>query len=36
MLYPEKFYKVLDKKSVSSLTKNQIKNLFIEVINLND
>jgi len=33
MIYPQKFLNLLNKKSVNYLTKNQIKNLFIEVIN---
>ncbi len=32
MIYPQKFLALLNKKSVDRLTKNQIKNLFIEVI----
>jgi hypothetical protein len=32
MIYPQKFLELLDKKSVNDLTKNQIKNLYIEVI----
>jgi len=36
MIYPQKFLNLLNKKSVDHLTKNQIKNLFVEAVNLND
>lgn len=32
MIYPQKFFNLLNKKSVDYLTKNQIKNLFVEAI----
>jgi len=36
MIYPQKFLNLLNKKSVNHLTKNQIKHLFVEAVNLND
>lgn len=35
MVFPEKIFKLLDKKAITSLTKVQIKELFAEIINQN-
>jgi len=36
MIYPQKFLNLLNKKSVDHLIKNQIKNLFVEAVDLNN
>jgi hypothetical protein len=36
MIYPQKFLDLLNKKLADHLTKNQIKNLFVGIINSKD